>query len=147
MLMNLQPTTTTPNPHNYPGFLIWIASNKWEKQVNKTLSNHGLNHGEILHLISLCFLLDNTKEVTQARLAEFTGTTTMGVSKILNKLEESDIIKRQIGTDPRSNSLSITKAGKEILMDTASILAETDSTFFDLPNKASFINQLTQLIK
>jgi DNA-binding MarR family transcriptional regulator len=143
--MNSSIQPTHPNPKEYPGFLIWLVSNKWEKYVNKVLSVHNLNHGEVLHLISLKTLLLESKEVTQSNLAQYTETTTMGVSKILNSLEKLGYIARIQGTDSRSKSVSITPSGDTILIATAQLLNNANSAFFRANPSTNFIQQLTKL--
>jgi DNA-binding MarR family transcriptional regulator len=134
-----------PNPYNFPGFLLWVAANKWEKRINSVLSNSGLNHGEILHLISLYSLILSQEEVTQTQLAEMTGTTTMGVSKILTKLQKLGFITRAQGKDPRSKAINITEKGNLVLLSTATTLGQTDSDFFPAKGKTEFINYINQI--
>jgi DNA-binding MarR family transcriptional regulator len=143
--VKLDPNIQYPDPSQYAGFLVWQTANKLEKYINSQLKEFGLNQAEILHLISLIHLLQTQAEVSQSQLADYTGVTTMSVSKILTKLEKLEYITRSIGSDPRSKSVAITKPGFELLIRCATTMHEIDSNFFPAKSKEQFIKYLTQL--
>jgi DNA-binding MarR family transcriptional regulator len=143
--VKLDPNIQYPNPSQYAGFLVWQTANKVEKYINFQLKEFGLNQAEILHLISLIHLLQTQAEVSQTQLADYTGVTTMSVSKILTKLEKLEYITRSIGSDPRSKSVVITKSGFELLIKCATTMHQIDSNFFPPKSKQTFINYLTNL--
>jgi DNA-binding MarR family transcriptional regulator len=143
--VKIDPNISYPDPSKYAGFLLWQTSNKLEKYINLQLREFGLNQAEILHMISLIHLLQTQKEVSQTQLSEYTGVTTMSVSKILTKLEKLNYVTRTTGSDPRSKSVAITKSGFELLIACATKMHDIDSTFFPSKAKQLFISYLTNL--
>jgi DNA-binding MarR family transcriptional regulator len=143
--VKLDPNIQYPDPSQYAGFLVWQTANKLEKYINSQLKAFGLNQAEMLHLISLFHLLQTQAEVSQTQLADYTGVTTMSVSKIITKLEKLEYVTRSIGSDPRSKSVMITKSGFELLIKCATTMHQIDSNFFPAKSKQTFINYLTYL--
>ena len=146
--MNLQTKIKLPdipNPNSYAGFLFWQKSNSWEKYINSILKQFKLNQAEYLHLVSLFWLQNNQPQVVQADLAQYTGVTSMGTSKILVKLEKLDFISRFTGDDSRSKAVTVTQNGLKVLMETANEIGKADKLFFSEQDKSTFINYLAKL--
>jgi DNA-binding MarR family transcriptional regulator len=137
--------TQYPDPSNYAGFLVWQKANKWEKFINSKIRSLGLNQSELLHLISISHLMQTQKEISQTQLADYTGVTTMSVSKILTKLESLGFIERKVGSDPRSKSIVVTQQGFATLMQCAQLMHNADGEFFAKNQKINFIQYLTKL--
>jgi DNA-binding MarR family transcriptional regulator len=138
-------TNPIPDPRNYAGFLIWQTNNSWEKFVNQKLKEFDLNQSELLHLISIMWLLEQYKEVNQTNLASFTGVTTMSVSKILRKLEKLNFVVRQTGLDSRAMSVRVSKLGKELLLKTVPILTTAHEEFYNAVGDQAFIKYLKSI--
>jgi DNA-binding MarR family transcriptional regulator len=143
--MNSKIKNTTPDPRSFTGFLLWQTSNNWDKFINNKLKDFGLNQTEMLHLISIYWILEQYKEVNQTVLANFTGFTTMGVSKLLSKLEKLGLISRHTGVDSRSKLVNITPKGKELLFSTAYLLVEAHHEFFSIAENKKLIKSLAKL--
>lgn len=134
-----------PVPTDFAGFLLWQAANKWEKYINLQLRETGLNQADMLHLISIFHLLQISSQVSQVQLADYTGVTTMSVSKILTKLTKYDLITRKTGSDSRSKSISLTENGLKILQECANRMRDADKKFFAPKAKPQFIDYLNNL--
>jgi DNA-binding MarR family transcriptional regulator len=134
-----------PDPSNYAGFLVWQKANKWEKFLNSQLKEIGLNQSELLHLISISHLMRIQKEISQTQLADYTGVTTMSVSKILTKLEYMKLIERKTGSDIRSKSIVVTKDGFTFLIKCAELMHNSDVEFYPKSQKPNFIQYLKKL--
>jgi DNA-binding MarR family transcriptional regulator len=145
ILVKLDPNIPYPVPTDFAGFLLWQTANKWEKYINLQLRETGLNQAEMLHMISLSHLLQTQEEVSQAQLAEYTGVTTMSVSKILTKLEKNNLIARKTGSDPRSKSIALTESGFRLLQECATKMRDSDVAFFPATSKPQFITYLKNL--
>lgn len=145
MSKNNVPILSYPDPHQYPGFLLWKSANKWEKVINEHLVEIGLNQADLFHLISLFSLLQEKDEVKQVDLANFAGSTTMSCSKILAKCEKKGLIKRVMGNDTRSKFINLTNKGKEILQLSAEAMARADFEFFKLNGRGEFIKYLQKI--
>jgi len=137
--------TKIPNPNDYSGFLLWQKANKWENYVNGVLKKYNLVQSEQLFLISLLWLTNQQKEVTQANLAEFSGAKPMHVSKVLKKFEKQGLITKKPGSDPRSKIIFLTDSAYSLLISTATDLAKADNEFFNQENKQEFIKYLKKL--
>jgi DNA-binding MarR family transcriptional regulator len=143
--VNNIPKNQYPDPSNYAGFLVWQKSNKWEKFINSKIKEIGLNQSELLHLISITHLLRTQQELSQSQLAEYTGVTTMSVSKILTKLERLSFVERKIGSDPRSKSIVVTEQGFVTLIQCAQLMHDSDVQFYPKSQKPNFIQYLSKL--
>jgi DNA-binding MarR family transcriptional regulator len=139
------PMTQYPDPSNYAGFLVWQKANKWEKFINSKIKEIGLNQSELLHLISISHLMRTQKEISQTQLADYTGVTTMSVSKILTKLESLGFVGRKVGTDPRSKSIVVTEQGFVTLIQCAELMHDSDAEFYPKTQKPNFIQYLNKL--
>jgi DNA-binding MarR family transcriptional regulator len=143
--VKLDPNIPYPVPTDFAGFLLWQTANKWEKYINLQLRATGLNQAEMLHAISLFHLLQIQTDVSQTQLADYTGVTTMSVSKILTKLEKNNLIARKTGSDPRSKSITLTESGLKLIQECATEMRNADETFFPSTSKPQFINYLKKL--
>jgi DNA-binding MarR family transcriptional regulator len=137
--------TQYPDPSNYAGFLVWQKANRWEKFINSKIKEIGLNQSELLHLISISHLMRTQNEISQTQLADYTGVTTMSVSKILTKLESLGFVVRKIGSDPRSKSIIVTKQGFVTLIQCAQLMHNSDAEFYPKTQKPNFIQYLNKL--
>jgi DNA-binding MarR family transcriptional regulator len=141
--VKLDPNIQYPDPSNYAGFLVWQKANKWEKFLNSQLRAIGLNQAELLHLISIFHLLQTQKELSQSQLADYTGVTTMSVSKILTKLESMALIERRTGSDIRSKSIVVTKKGLTTMIQSAEQMHSADAEFY--PKSGKDVGYLSKL--
>jgi DNA-binding MarR family transcriptional regulator len=136
---------TFPNPNNYAGFLLWQKANKWENYVNNILKKHELIQSEHLMLISLAWLENTHHPVTQTKLASYTGTKAMHVSKVLKKFQKSLLITKSEGKDTRSKVIQLTPKARDLLISTASEMSKLDEAFFDFDGKKDFIEYLKKI--
>jgi DNA-binding MarR family transcriptional regulator len=143
--VNNIPVTQYPDPSNYAGFLVWQKANKWEKFINSKIKQIGLNQSELLHLISISHLLRTQKKLCQSQLSDYTGVTTMSVSKILTKLESLGFVDRKVGSDPRSKSIAVTELGFTTLVQCAQLMHNSDAEFYPKSQKPNFIQYLSKL--
>lgn len=135
------------DPTTYAGFLVWQTSNNWERFINSQLLVNSINQSELFHMIGLSWLTKENKLLTQASLSRFVGTTSMNTSKILKKLESLGYVSRKVGTDVRSNSISLTEKGNRIVMESAKNLDATEEKYYPREGKKEFISYLKKLKK
>lgn len=134
-----------PDPEDYAGFLVWQLSNKWERYVNQRLKPHNINQGESFHLISIMRLSQQLSEVTQVDIAKATGGSIMNTSKILKSLEKKQWIDRKRASDPRAKKVNVTKAGIDISIEVAAILAAANEAFYGGNRPPEFIATLQDI--
>jgi DNA-binding MarR family transcriptional regulator len=138
----LQNIPNVPDPRTYIGFQLWQKSNLCEKYINSQLKKYQITQSEIFPLISLAVLINQSGEVTQVQLSDFTGISVMSISKILKTLEKKNYISRTTGKDSRSKALEITEDGMQILINSAQTLQEANTKLFPDDNSKQFYNYL-----
>ena len=101
-------------PAKTPGFALWNASNKWEREIKTILKPYSITHVQYLLMASLLWLETNEKNVTQRRLAAFAKTDIMMTSSVLRTLQTKDFVKlKQNPEDSRAHAITLTKKGSE----------------------------------
>ncbi|TND09628.1 MAG: transcriptional regulator [Bacteroidetes bacterium] len=128
------------------GFLLWQASNKWQRNMKAALDSIGLTHVQYLLLNALA---QTGKTQTQSALAAAAGADVMMTSKVLRTLEKKKFISRKIQAgDSRSMNVQLSDAGKKILQKADVLVEKTDEDFFSaLPSKRSkFVKNLSALL-
>ena len=124
-------TTFNFDPANNTGLLLWQASNKWQRELNKALVKHRLTHVQLLLLGGVYSLGQAKKHITQMTLAQFLGMDKMMTSKVLRALESKKLIKRTVDkADKRAIQVVLTSFGDQILKKVSKDLNQFEDTFF-----------------
>ena len=130
------------------GLLLWLSSNKWQREINQHLAQFGLTHVQYLLLCGLHDLVKEGRVTTQMNLADFVGIDKMMTSKVVRSLEVKKMLKR-VGDkkDKRAICLHLTAFGDQVLRKTGNDLAKFDAAFFkSLGDKQkSFTKKLKKL--
>lgn len=115
----------------YLGFSLWEASNLWQKELLKRLSEVNVTHVQFLILKAVYELEVNHEEKTQIRIAKQAHTDVMMTSKVIRTLLEKELLERDLhAIDKRAFSISITKQGKKTLKKAMDVVANFDEEFF-----------------
>lgn len=95
--------------------LVWGA--ELERSADRTAREltPGLNARDILLLAALAF--DRNGRALPSQLIGPVHTTAAGVSGSLHRLEASELVQRQIGSDARTRPVQITEAGTDVITD------------------------------
>jgi len=131
------------------GLLLWQASNKWQRELNKALKKHDITHVQYFLLAAAEHLGQLKKEITQMSLALYSGIDKMMASKVLRTLEKKRLISRRSSeNDSRSIRIQITSFGKLTLSKAVAEVGKSDRTFFKNVSKKqkSFNKKLKSLI-
>lgn len=132
-----------------PGFLLWQVAHYWQRQIVGKLKTLELTHVQFALLAGLQDLNQNSDGlVTQVQLSRYVHTDVMMTSKVVRKLEDKNLIRRQEHpTDTRAKALEITEEGKQLLQEAKGIVAQFDREFFSpIQGKAQpFTDSLAQL--
>lgn len=116
---------------DYLGFSLWEASNLWQKELQKRLSELNITHVQFLILKAVYELEVNHEEKTQIRIAKQARTDVMMTSKVVRTLIAKELLVRDLhAIDKRAFRISITKEGKKTLKKGIDIVSNFDETFF-----------------
>jgi DNA-binding MarR family transcriptional regulator len=136
----------TPSESN--GFLLWKATNLWQREINKILKKFDLTHTQFVVLAGSYWLSNKTENITQVEIANFIDIDKMMTSNVIRKLLEKKLLKRQEHkTDTRAKIISLTEKGIETLKISVKEVEKFDVTFFgQLSNNVEFNKELLRLL-
>jgi DNA-binding MarR family transcriptional regulator len=136
----------TPSESN--GFLLWKATNLWQREIKKTLKKFNLTHTQFVILASSYWLTSKTENITQVEIANFIDIDKMMTSNVIRKLIEKKLLKRkEHKTDTRAKTINLTEKGIETLKKSVKEVENFDSTFFgQLSNDVEFNKELLRLL-
>jgi DNA-binding MarR family transcriptional regulator len=143
-------TFSVEKPEESSGFLLWQVTNLWQREIKKSLEQHGLTHTQFVLLASILWLCLHKQEVTQIVLSEHTKIDPMTASTVLRTLQQKGFIKRQEhATDTRAKTVILTDEGKKIIKKAVVTVEHFDNHFFSiLGKKVSELNKnLITLLK
>jgi DNA-binding MarR family transcriptional regulator len=122
--------TDYDSPADAPGFLLWRATNRWQRVLRETLESLELTHVQFVLLATLSWL-ESEGPVTQRSLADLAGTDPMMTSQVLRALEQKGFVTREPHpTDGRARVIAPTKQGRRRAMRALAAVEEADRRFF-----------------
>lgn len=127
------PSGQFDTPRQSLGFLLWQATNAWQRQIKASLAPFDLTHVQFVLLAGLCWLEQNDDQdsITQKRLAEFCATGPMMTSQVLRTLERAQLIERlSHPDDARARRLKLNDRGYKKLKAALETVEATDGSFF-----------------
>ncbi len=124
-----------------------IQKNMYNETEYFLKMNYDLLHSHIDVLASLHF---NGKALSPTELYDAMLFSSGGMTKVLNKLEERNLIKREPSlNDKRSTLICLTKEGEELVQEAILKIAKEKEKIFDVldeKEKEDFKNILSKLI-
>src|ERR1700730_16686377 len=82
-----------------PGFLLWHASLRWQREMAAALRPLGLTHVQFVLLASTWQLASRGGRPSQRQVADHAGTNVMMTSQVVRSLEARGLLERE--PDPR----------------------------------------------
>jgi DNA-binding MarR family transcriptional regulator len=145
------PTGKFEKPGQSPGFLLWQATNRWQREIKRSLAPLGLTHVQFVLLAGLCWLEQDEGQgfITQKQLAEFCATDPMMTSQVLRALVQARLVDRQKHpNDARARHLQLSDQGYAKLVEALVFVEATDIHFFAKLGlrQIEFINCLRHLL-
>jgi DNA-binding MarR family transcriptional regulator len=137
-------------PENYPGFLLWQASNVWQRNMKNTLKPFKITFTQFVILTSLMYLAKQNKTINQKKLAKHAKLDIMTTSDVLKTLESKMMVTRISNPeDRRHNSIKITDKGEKLIFNVYNYINESDNKFFNVlgADYKTLINVLVRLIQ
>ncbi|WP_424890157.1 MarR family winged helix-turn-helix transcriptional regulator [Streptomyces sp. XH2] len=122
----------TLEPGESPGFLLWHATLRWQRDIATALGPLGLTHVQFVLLACTWWLNTHDEQPNQLALARQAGTDVKMTSQVLRALEAKGLIERK--TDPadtRAKRLHVTSAGAELAPRAIAAVEQVDAHFFE----------------
>ncbi|MFL5857558.1 MAG: MarR family winged helix-turn-helix transcriptional regulator [Solirubrobacteraceae bacterium] len=134
------------HPSQSPGFLLWHATLRWQRDVAAALAPLNLTHVQFVLLACTWWLNEQGEQPTQVRLAAQAGTDIKMTSAVLKTLEDKGLVERRVDpADTRARRLHVTRRGKRLAPRAVAVVERVDAEFFsDLPT-ADTVDMLGRL--
>ncbi len=118
-------------PDYSPGFWLWHATLRWQREIAAVLAPLDLTHVQFVLLSCAWWLNDRGQVPNQLALARQAGTDVKMTSEVVRKLEAKGLLARE--TDPRdarARRLRITPAGERVARRAIAEVERADQEFF-----------------
>jgi DNA-binding MarR family transcriptional regulator len=136
------------HPNDSPGFLLWHATLRWQRDIARALAPFDLTHVQFVLLACTWWLNEQGERPTQIALAAQAGTDIKMTSQVLRSLERKGLIERGVDTaDARARRLRVTRRGARLAPRAIAIVEKVDSNFFadvPAPEAMRFLRRLAQ---
>ncbi|UDY36832.1 MarR family winged helix-turn-helix transcriptional regulator [Dermatobacter hominis] len=114
-----------------PGFLLWHATLRWQREVAEALRPLELTHVQFVLLAGTAWLTARGGPPSQRELADHAGTDAMMTSQVVRALEQRGLIRRSDDpNDARVKRLRCTTAGRELAARAVTEVQAVDDRFF-----------------
>ncbi|MBB4986033.1 MULTISPECIES: MarR family winged helix-turn-helix transcriptional regulator [Streptomyces] len=119
------------DPGASPGFLLWHATLRWQRDIAAALAPLGLTHVQFVLLACAWWLNTQGEHPNQLALARQAGTDVKMTSQVLRTLETKGLVAREVDpTDTRAKRLRVTDAGAALAPRAIAAVEEVDARFF-----------------
>jgi DNA-binding MarR family transcriptional regulator len=139
----------TADPAESPGFLLWRATNRWQRHLRAALHDTGLTHVQLALLTAARELAAAGAPVTQVALAAHASTDVMMTSQVVRALERRGLLARDAHpADRRARLVTLTAEGARVAERAAALAREADREFFGVLGRreAKFVKRLRRLL-
>jgi DNA-binding MarR family transcriptional regulator len=123
--------TRFSGPGESPGFLMWQATNAWQRRVRAALEPVGVTHVQFVLLACLGWMERQGEPPSQAELARQARTDVMMTSQVVRALEERGLVARTPSPhDARARLLALTEQGRATVARALPLVEAADVEFF-----------------
>ncbi|GGV02690.1 MarR family transcriptional regulator [Streptomyces litmocidini] len=114
-----------------PGFLLWHATLRWQRDIAAALAPLGLTHVQFVLLACAWWLNTRGEHPNQLALARQAGTDVKMTSQVLRTLEQKGLVEREVDpADTRAKRLRVTGAGAALAPRAIAAVERVDAEFF-----------------
>jgi DNA-binding MarR family transcriptional regulator len=118
------------SPGDSPGFLLWHATLRWQRDIATALAPLDLTHVQFVLLACTWWLNTQGEHPNQLALARQAGTDVKMTSQVLRTLEHKELIKREVDpADTRAKRLRVTDTGAELAPRAMAAVERADARF------------------
>ena len=135
------------DPDDSPGFLLWHATLRWQRDMAAALAPLRLTHVQFVLLATTWWLNSRGEDPNQLTVARQAGSDVKMTSQVLRKLETKGLIRRHIDSaDTRAKKLRVTQRGAELAVQALAAVEAADAKFFKpIPDPAALLAMLRPL--
>ena len=117
------------------GFLMWRATNAWQRAQRAALEAFGLTHVQYALLATLA-ADDARKGLSQAEVSGRSGVDPMTTSQVIRNLEARELVARAASAeDKRAQRVTLTTAGRALVRKALPKVEKADTDFFAVAGK------------
>ncbi|MDI1455305.1 MarR family winged helix-turn-helix transcriptional regulator [Streptomyces sp. ATE26] len=119
------------SPGDSPGFLLWHATLRWQRDIATALTPLDLTHVQFVLLACTWWLNRQGEHPNQLALARQAGTDVKMTSQVLRILERKGLIEREVDpADTRAKRLRVTDTGADLAPRAITAVERADARFF-----------------
>jgi DNA-binding MarR family transcriptional regulator len=119
------------NPGDSPGFLLWHATLRRQRDIATALAPLDLTHVQFVLLACTWWFNTQGEHPNQLTLARQAGTDVKMTSQVLRALETKGFIAREVDpADTRAKRLRVTDAGADLAPRAIAAVERADARFF-----------------
>ncbi len=121
----------TLHPDDSPGFLLWHATLRWQRDIAAALAPLGLTHVQFVLLASIWWLNTQGEQPNQMIIATHAGIDIKMTSQVLRTMERKGLVERETDpTDTRAKKLRVTARGADLAPAAIAAVEQVDALFF-----------------
>ncbi|MET9503698.1 MarR family transcriptional regulator [Streptomyces sp. NPDC006622] len=136
------------SPGGSPGFLLWHATLRWQREIATALGPLDLTHVQFVLLACTWWLNTHGEQPNQLALARQAGTDVKMTSQVLRALEAKGLIEREVDpADTRAKRLRVTSAGAALAPRAIAVVEDADARFFQPVARDDAVTLLSRLAK
>ncbi len=119
------------DPEESPGFLLWHATLRWQRDIAAALAPLDLTHVQFVLLAGTWWLNSHGEDPNQLTLARQAGTDVKMTSQVIRKLEAKGLVLREVDpADTRARRLRVTERGAALAREAITVVEGVDRAFF-----------------
>ena len=119
-------------PGESPGFLLWHATLRWQREISAALAPLGLTHVQFVLLACAWWLNSQGERPNQLSVARQAGIDVKMASQVLRALEAKGLVERTVDpSDTRAKLLRVTDAGADLAPLAVAAVERADALFFE----------------
>jgi DNA-binding MarR family transcriptional regulator len=136
------------HPARSPGFPLWHATLRWQRDIVQALAPLGLTHVQFVLLACTWWLNQQGKHPSQVALAQFAGTDVKMTSQVVRSLERKGLVERAIAAaDIRARRLRVTRQGARLGPRAIAAVEKVDAEFFGEVRTGDALQLLSRLAR
>jgi DNA-binding MarR family transcriptional regulator len=136
----------TLHPGDSPGFLLWHATLRWQRDTTAALAPLDLTHVQFVLLACCWWLNDQGERPNQLALARQAGTDVKMTSQVVRTLEQKGLLEREVDpADTRARRLRVTAKGAALAPKAIEAAEAVDTAFFSAVPDAEVLSLLRRL--
>jgi len=136
------------HPAESPGFLLWHATLRWQREIARALTPLGLTHVQFVLLACAWWLNQQGEEPSQVALAAFAGTDVKMTSQVIRSLERKGLVERDVDvSDTRARRLRVSRQGARLAPRAIATVEKVDADFFEGVRPDSALRLLRSLAR